>query len=96
MPSKNLKTTALLNKSLQISVVKKSVYDTGLKFLKMQGFHVRSDVLVEKINEIPIREFERILAVKNSKEEYDKCLARVVKVTIRTYLSFIKNKSSLG
>jgi hypothetical protein len=86
LPHKNPKTTALLTKGLQISVVKKSVYDACLRFLNTQRFRVRNDVLVEKINEIPIKTFERILTEKGSKDRYDKRMARVVKLTIKNYL----------
>jgi hypothetical protein len=95
LPSRNPNTMALLDKSLQISIVKTSVYDACPKFLKMEGFRVRSDVLIEKINGIPIKTFEHILASKSSKDS-DKRMARVVKLAIEQYLRFIKNEAKLA
>jgi len=90
LSSENPKIITLVEESFQISVIKKSVYDTCLEFLKMKGFQVRSGVLVNIINEIPLEEFERILAAKDSKERYNKRLERGVKLTIRKYSSFLK------
>jgi hypothetical protein len=71
--------TTLLDKSLQISIIKKNIFDITLQFLNEKGFTVRNTILVEKINKIPIRELQHILAVIDDKESYDKQISSIVK-----------------
>lgn len=86
MANSETKTLALLNESLQISIIKKSTFDMCLKLLNSQGAEVRSDLLVEKINEVPLRTFGRVLAARNSGEMYKEKLHRVVKLIIVRYV----------
>lgn len=83
MPNETPKTIALLEESLQISIVKASIYEACQKFLKDNSQPLNSQFLVEKINEIPIKTFEHILAAKGSEELYANRMKKVVEMIIK-------------
>ena len=71
--------TALLDKSLQISIIKKNIFDGTLQFLNERGLTVKDTILVEKINKVPIKEFQHFLAVLDDEESYDIQIRLIIK-----------------
>jgi DNA integrity scanning protein DisA with diadenylate cyclase activity len=86
------KTLALLNESLQISIVKKSTFDVCSKFLSTQRLEVRDNLLIEMINKVPLSTFKHVLASKNSEMMYKQRLQRVVETIVVSYISYFEQK----
>jgi hypothetical protein len=86
--------TTFLDKSFQISIIKKNIFDGTLQFLNEKGFPVRNTILVEKINKISIKEFEYILTLVDDKDSYDKQISSIVKQNLAS-LRIEKKRSTL-
>lgn len=76
----------LMNESLQISVIKKNIFDISVKALDREKVKVKDPALMDIINGIPLREFRNTLTKREDKEGYAKRLEEIVKSVLSQYL----------
>lgn len=76
----------LINESLQLSVIKKTIYDISIRVLSKEKTTVLVPVLIDAINGVPLKELRNILRETNNRDEYAKSLEVVVKTVIRRYI----------